>query len=123
MLMDTIRIQAPDCYRCPYGKNCKTCNAECFEKAEKSFEKYAFKLPLLIEKHLKSLLKQHSYNHFFAGLNFRHRIVSRCYITGFNLFFIRMPTFSHHPKPTGFGWLCSSAVAATELILLSKFSG
>lgn len=40
LLLDVIRIDGPDCYRCPYGKNCKTCNAECFEKAEKSFEKY-----------------------------------------------------------------------------------
>ena len=40
LLLDVIRIDGPDCYRCPYGKTCKTCNAECFEKAEKSFEKY-----------------------------------------------------------------------------------
>ena len=36
MLMDTIRVQAPDCYRCPYGKNRDDCNCECFEHAEKS---------------------------------------------------------------------------------------
>jgi adenosylmethionine-8-amino-7-oxononanoate aminotransferase len=40
MLMDTIRVEAPDCYRCPYGKTRECCNAECFEYAEKSFEKY-----------------------------------------------------------------------------------
>ncbi len=41
MLMDTVRIQAPDCYRCPYGKTRDCCQCECFEHAEKSFEQYA----------------------------------------------------------------------------------
>lgn len=40
MLMDTIRITAPDCYRCPYGKTRCTCKCECFEHAEKSFERF-----------------------------------------------------------------------------------
>lgn len=41
MLMNTIRIDAPDCYRCPYGKCRDCCECECFEKAEKAFEEYA----------------------------------------------------------------------------------
>lgn len=41
MLMDTIQIEAPDCYRCPYNQNRATCDAPCFEKAEKEFEKYS----------------------------------------------------------------------------------
>lgn len=40
MLMDTIHVEAPDCYRCAYGKVRECCNAECFEHAEKSFEKH-----------------------------------------------------------------------------------
>ncbi|WP_352400747.1 adenosylmethionine--8-amino-7-oxononanoate transaminase [Anaerotignum sp.] len=40
MLMDTIQIDAPDCFRCPYYKNRDNCDCECFEKAEKSFQKY-----------------------------------------------------------------------------------
>ncbi|WP_455257458.1 adenosylmethionine--8-amino-7-oxononanoate transaminase [Peptoniphilus asaccharolyticus] len=40
ILLDTIRIEAPDCYRCPYGKNRENCSIECFEKAEESFKKY-----------------------------------------------------------------------------------
>lgn len=40
MLMDAIRIEAPDCYRCPYGKCRDCCNCECFEKAEEAFAKY-----------------------------------------------------------------------------------
>lgn len=41
MLMDTIHIDAPDCYRCPYGKSRDNCNVECFEKAEQVFLKHA----------------------------------------------------------------------------------
>lgn len=40
MLMDSIHVQAPDCYRCPYGKVRDSCHIECFEHAEKTFEKY-----------------------------------------------------------------------------------
>ena len=38
--MDIVRIQGPDCYRCPYGKTRENCTCECFELAEKTFEKY-----------------------------------------------------------------------------------
>lgn len=41
MLMDTIRVEAPDCYRCPYGKCRDCCGCECFEHAEKALEQYA----------------------------------------------------------------------------------
>ena len=52
LLLDVIRIDGPDCYRCPYGKQCQghynlnsdelsLCNCECFKKAEEAFEKYA----------------------------------------------------------------------------------
>ena len=40
VLLDVVRIDGPDCYRCPYGKTCKNCNAECFEKTQQVFEKY-----------------------------------------------------------------------------------
>ena len=40
ILMDIVRVQGPDCYRCPYGKDRDHCQCECFENAEKTFEKY-----------------------------------------------------------------------------------
>lgn len=40
ILMDVIRIQAPDCYRCPYGKNRYNCECECFCDCAKQFERY-----------------------------------------------------------------------------------
>lgn len=35
LLLDTFRVQGPDCYRCKYGFNRNSCNAECFENMEK----------------------------------------------------------------------------------------
>ncbi len=40
ILMDVIRIKAPDCFRCPFGKNRDNCSCECFVDAQKQFEKY-----------------------------------------------------------------------------------
>ena len=41
MLLNTIRIQAPDCYRCPFEKSRNNCKCECFKYAEDAFEQYA----------------------------------------------------------------------------------
>ncbi len=40
IMMEVIRIEAPDCFRCPYNKSRDNCNCECFCKAEEQFEKY-----------------------------------------------------------------------------------
>lgn len=40
ILLDVAKVPAPDCFRCPYGKCRDNCACECFEKAEKTFEKY-----------------------------------------------------------------------------------
>ena len=40
ILLDVVRIDGPDCFRCPYGKCRDNCSCECFEKAEESFKKY-----------------------------------------------------------------------------------
>ena len=34
LLLDTIRSEGPDCYRCKYNKNREECSAECFEHIE-----------------------------------------------------------------------------------------
>ena len=71
LLLDVIRIDGPDCYRCPYGKVCeghceghsltdtsiqsspqgegaKRCHCECFEKAEKAFAEHAHETAAII---------------------------------------------------------------------------
>lgn len=35
LLLDTIRVEGPDCYRCKYNCTRDNCNAECFEVMEK----------------------------------------------------------------------------------------
>ena len=40
MLLDIIRIESPDCYRCSYSKDRESCSAQCFEKAEIEFDKH-----------------------------------------------------------------------------------
>lgn len=40
ILMDVVRVDGPDCFRCSYGKCRDNCNCECFERAEKTFEQY-----------------------------------------------------------------------------------
>ena len=38
MMMDNIHVEAPDCYRCPFGKVRGHCACECFCHAERAFE-------------------------------------------------------------------------------------
>ena len=40
LLMDVVRINGPDCYRCPYGKCRNNCECECFENAVKTFAQF-----------------------------------------------------------------------------------
>lgn len=50
ILMDVIKIEAPDCYRCPYGKNRDGCDCECAKKAAETFAKYGHETcALLVE--------------------------------------------------------------------------
>ncbi|CCQ92087.1 Adenosylmethionine-8-amino-7-oxononanoate aminotransferase [Nitrospina gracilis 3/211] len=36
VLMDNLKVEGPDCLRCPYGLTRDTCKAECFEPMEKA---------------------------------------------------------------------------------------
>lgn len=40
LLLDIIRVDGPDCYRCPYGQHRESCHAECFAAAEDAFARY-----------------------------------------------------------------------------------
>ena len=40
VLLDVIRIQGPDCFRCPFGLDCKTCEAQCIKFAQEKFEEF-----------------------------------------------------------------------------------
>ena len=48
MLMDIVRVEAPDCYRCPYGECRDTCQCECFQQAEEALSKYGQEIAAFI---------------------------------------------------------------------------
>lgn len=48
ILLDVVRIEGPDCYRCPYQKCRDNCNCECFKNAEKAFEEYGAETAAII---------------------------------------------------------------------------
>ena len=41
LMLKTFPIEAPDCYRCPFGQNRDNCQCECFASAEKVFAEHA----------------------------------------------------------------------------------
>jgi len=50
LMIDTIKVSGPDCYRCRYGKERSACSAECFEAMEKAIqEKHAEICAVIIE--------------------------------------------------------------------------
>lgn len=48
MMMDNIHVQAPDCYRCPFGQNREHCQCECFKYAEETFAQHAAETAAII---------------------------------------------------------------------------
>ena len=48
LMLDVVKIESPDCYRCKYGLNCKSCNAECFEDVRGTFEQNADEVSAII---------------------------------------------------------------------------
>lgn len=48
ILIDTIRVQAPDCYRCPYHQTRESCNTPCFSHMEEAFAKHAHETSAII---------------------------------------------------------------------------
>ena len=48
MMMDNIHVEAPDCYRCPYGQCREHCHCECFEHVEQAFREHAHETAAMI---------------------------------------------------------------------------
>ena len=48
MMMNNIHVEAPDCYRCPFGKTRECCQCECFKHAEEAFAKHAHETAAII---------------------------------------------------------------------------
>ncbi|MDR0550914.1 MAG: adenosylmethionine--8-amino-7-oxononanoate transaminase [Spirochaetaceae bacterium] len=52
LLVDSIRIPAPDCYRCPYGQERASCACPCLDAARAVFERHADECCALIAEPL-----------------------------------------------------------------------
>lgn len=48
LLLNTMRVEGPNCYRCKYGKTRECCNAECFEHMEKAVKEHHEELCAII---------------------------------------------------------------------------
>jgi len=49
-LMDNRKVEGPDCFRCPYGLQRNTCNAECFEPMQQALqEQHASTAAVIVE--------------------------------------------------------------------------
>lgn len=48
LLLDTLRIESPDCYRCKCGNTRDICQAQCFEGAEAALAEHADELSAII---------------------------------------------------------------------------
>ncbi|MCX7846744.1 MAG: adenosylmethionine--8-amino-7-oxononanoate transaminase [bacterium] len=44
LLLDTLVVQGPTCFRCPYGLSRNTCSAECFEHMQRALQQHADQL-------------------------------------------------------------------------------
>lgn len=113
MMMDTIHIEAPDCYRCPYGKCRDCCQCECFEHAEKAFEAHAKETAAII---LEPLLQGSAGMRVYPPL-YLQKMRKLCDETGV--------LFIADEIATGFGrtgrmFACDHAGISPDLMTISK---
>ena len=77
LLLDTLRVEGPDCYRCKYSCNRDSCNAECFGNMEKCLtENHEEISAVIVEPMVQGA----------AGM----KIYSPIYLRSFELFVINM---------------------------------
>lgn len=113
MLMDTIHIQAPDCYRCPYGRHRENCQCECFENAEKDFSKYGDETAAII---VEPLLQGSAGMRIYPALYLK-KLRKLCDETGVLLIADEIATGFGR---TGKMFACDHAQIAPDIMCISK---
>lgn len=113
MLMETIHVQAPDCYRCPYGENRETCSCECFEKAEAVFSRYGQETAAMI---VEPLLQGSAGMRIYPALYLK-KLRKLCDETGILLIVDEIATGFGR---TGKMFACDHAKIAPDIMCISK---
>ncbi|WP_196593731.1 adenosylmethionine--8-amino-7-oxononanoate transaminase [Pectinatus sottacetonis] len=113
MLMDTIHIQAPDCYRCPYGCTRDNCKCECFENAEKDFARYGEKTAAII---IEPLLQGSAGMRIYPALYLK-KLRELCNKTGVLLIADEIATGFGR---TGKMFACDHAKISPDIMCISK---
>lgn len=113
MLMETLQIQAPNCYRCPYGLNRNTCHCPCFEHMEKAFERHAHETAAII---IEPLLQGSAGMRIYPALYLR-RLRTLC--DTYDVLLIADEIATGFGR-TGKWFACDHADISPDIICLSK---
>jgi len=113
ILLDVIRIESPDCYRCPYQNQRETCQADCFEHAEKAFARHADETcAILIEPILQMAAGMKIYSPVYLKK-------LREFCTRYNVHLIADEIATGYGR-TGKMFACDHAGISPDIICLSK---
>ncbi|WP_295158809.1 adenosylmethionine--8-amino-7-oxononanoate transaminase [uncultured Brachyspira sp.] len=113
MLMDTIHIQAPDCYRCKYNQNREKCICECFEDAERKFEMYGEEICAVI---IEPLLQASAGMRIYPPLYLK-KLRELC--NKYNVIFIADEIATNFGR-TGKMFACDYADISPDIMCISK---
>ena len=113
ILLDVIRIENPDCYRCPHQKQRESCDAECFSRAQDSFEKYANETAaIIIEPILQAAAGMKVYSPVFLT-----KLRKLC--DEYNVHFIADEIATGYGR-TGKMFACDHANVSPDIMCISK---
>lgn len=113
ILLDVERIEAPDCYRCPYGHLHGECDCPCIEKAVETFEKYGEETAALI---VEPLLQGSAGMKIYPPLYLK-KLRELC--NKYNVHLIADEIATGYGR-TGKMWACDWAGISPDIMCLSK---
>lgn len=113
ILLDIERVEAPDCYRCPYGYLHGKCQCPCIEKAEQTFEKFGNETAALI---VEPLLQGSAGMKIYPPLYLK-KLRELC--DKYNVHLIADEIATGYGR-TGKMWACDHAGISPDIMCLSK---